>query len=414
VNILLLNTHDSGGGAAIATTRLHHGLRASGINSQILVQQKNVDDDTVLVPFTRWKRAIAELRLKLDARPLGRYKDRQKVSFSAAWLPENLASKIDAIDPDIVHLFWLGDAFFKIETLRSVRRPIVWTLHDMWPFTGGCHYDGACGKFQNACGDCPVLGSHREHDLSRQVWQRKKRSWQDVPMTIVATSNWLAAMARSSSLFGNLRIEIIPNGLDTDKYKPLDRRVAREAFDLPPDKRLVLFSAFDSTGDQRKGGQHLKVALEMLARSGRSQDIELVVLGATRRSALEHFGLPVHYLGYLKDEISQVLLYSAADVLVAPSTQENLSNTVVEALACGLPVVAFDIGGMPDMIDHQQSGYLATPFDAEDLARGLAWVIDDQARYNMLSTQARHRARERYALETVSNKYLQLYRSIVK
>ncbi|MGC2164982.1 MAG: glycosyltransferase family 4 protein [Gallionella sp.] len=410
----MLNAYDKQGGAAIATYRLHRGLLATGLNSQMLVQSKKSDDPNVLVPFMRWKRAIADFRLKLDTFPLSRYKNRQKVSFSAAWLSERLAQKIAALGPDIVHLFWLGDAFFKIETLKALRQPIVWTLHDMWPFTGGCHYDNECGRFQQSCGRCPILHSDRDNDLSRQVWHRKRKSWDAVPITVVATSKWLADRARSSSLFRDLRVEVIPNGIDTDKYKPLDKQAARAAYNLPQDKFLILFSAFGPTSDKRKGGHYLARALEILAQSGRSSDIELVILGVNRPSGAPEFGMTVHYMGCLHDEISQVLLYSAADVLAAPSMQENLSNTVMESLACGTPVVSFNIGGMPDMIDHQENGYLATPFEPDDFARGLAWVIEDRVRYNALSQQARSRAVERYKLETVANRYLALYQSILK
>jgi glycosyltransferase involved in cell wall biosynthesis len=308
----------------------------------------------------------------------------------------------------------MNSGFMKIESLKKLNKPIVWTLHDMWPFTGGCHYDDECGKFKQSCGKCPLLDSENEHDLSRLVWERKRKSWRDVPIVVVATSYWLAEMARSSSLFKDQRIEVIPNGIDTNKYQPLDKRIAREACGLPQDKHLVLISAFNVATDKRKGNQFLVPALRKMAETGWGENTELVVIGAAVPENPPDFGLKVHYMGHLYDEISQVLLYAAADVTVAPSMQENLSNTVMESLSCGTPVVAFNIGGMPDLIGHKLSGYLARPFEIDDLAAGMVWVLEDRDRRASLSLRARQTAIDKYALKTVSNQYLALFQSILE
>ncbi|GAB1232715.1 glycosyltransferase family 4 protein [Ferrigenium sp. UT4] len=414
VNLLMLNTFDNHGGAAMATYRLHRGLRAIGVDSHLLVQDKKSDDANVIGPETRLQKGIALLRPHFDALITNFYRKRQNVLFSPAVLPEKLASKVPSLKPDIVHLFWVSSGFLRIETLRKIKQPIIWTLHDMWPFTGGCHYDDECGRFRQSCGNCPVLNSEQESDLSRRVWRRKQASWEGVPIVVVATSRWLADMARSSSLFRDQRIEVIPNGLDTETYKPLDKVAARAAYNLPQDKHLVLFSAFSATSDKRKGNQFLVQALEKMSRAGWGAKTELLVVGASRPESPPDLGMNVHYMGYLHDEISQVLLYSAADVVVAPSMQENLSNAVMESLACGTPVVAFDIGGMPDMIDHQINGYLAKPFDPNDLAAGVMWVLENGERHDSLSQRARQTVLERYELKTVARRYLALYQSILK
>jgi glycosyltransferase involved in cell wall biosynthesis len=410
----MLNTFDSNGGAAIATYRLHLGLRSIGINSHLLVQDKKSDDYTVMAPVTKWQKSFAFLRPYIDGIVTKFYRNRERVLFSAAWLPENLASKINKLNPDIVHLFWVNGGFLKIDTLRKIKRPIVWTLHDMWPFTGGCHYDDECRKFQQSCGNCPALHSEQDSDLSRRIWERKKKHWEDVPIVVVATSHWLADMARSSSLFKNQRVEVIPNGIDTGIYKPMNKEAARAAYNLPQDKHLVLFSAFSATTDKRKGNQFLVQALSSMAQVEWGAKIELVIIGASKPENPPDLGLKVHYMGHLHDEISQVLLYSAADVVVAPSMQENLSNTVMESLACGTPVVAFDIGGMPDMIDHQLNGYLAKPFESDDLARGIVWVLEDKSRHEMLSQCARHTVVDRYELAAVAKQYEALYKDVLK
>lgn len=413
MNLLILNTFDNHGGAAIATYRMHRGLRSIGIGSQMLVQGKRTDDTSVSGPRGKLQRVAAMLRPSVEGMVLNSYRNRDKVIFSPAWVPDRIAAEVAAIHPDIVHLFWVNGGFLRIETIKKFNRPIVWTLHDMWPFTGGCHYDDGCGKFAQSCGSCPVLGSTDEKDLSRRVLARKQKAWADVPIVVVATSQWLADMARSSTLFRDKRIEVIPNGIDTEKYKPVDKQAARAIYNLPQDKRLVLFSAFSATSDKRKGNHFLVQALEKMRLAGWDAKTELIIVGASPPDNPPDLGMKVHYMGHLHDEISQVLLYSAADVLVAPSMQENLSNTVMESLACGTPVVAFDIGGMPDMIDHQKSGYLASSFDPTDLANGIMWVLADEERRTQLGRHARQTAMERYTLQTVAGRYLSLYQSLL-
>ena len=417
MKLVMLNTYDNVGGAGIATYRLHRGMRSIGVYSKLIVLQKGTSDPTVILPAapqTRLKRIMARFYIRKDQRITSYLQLKGNRYFSSARCPDNLVSKVNELDPDVVHLFWVNSGFMKIETLPQFKKPIVWTLHDMWPFTGGCHYDDECRKFMQSCGKCPILESGSDHDLSRQIWDRKRKSWGNVPIVVVATSHWMAEMARSSSLFKDQRIEVIPNGLDTDRYKPNDKRAAREAYGLPQDKHLVLFSAFVATSDKRKGNHFLVQALKKMALAGWGDKAELVLIGASEPDNPPDLGMKVHYMGHLHDEISQVLLYSAVDVTVAPSMQENLSNTVMESLACGTPVVAFDIGGMPDLIDHQRNGYLAKPFEPDDLAEGMKWVLANKARHATLSQFARSKVVERYALKTVANHYLSLYHNILK
>ena len=414
MKLLALNTLDQKGGAAIATYRLHCALRLIGVDSHLLVQRKNSDDGSVLGQKTKWQYVLALLRQEIECALPKLYRNRQKTIFSAAWLPEKMASKVATIRPDIIHMFWVNYGLLRIETISKFKQPVVWTLHDMWPFTGGCHYDEGCGRFQQSCGKCPILRSESERDLSRRIWERKRKSWDNVPIVVVATSHWLADMARLSSLFKDQRIEVIPNCIDTEKYKPLDKATSRAAYNLPQDKNLILFSAFSATSDKRKGNQYLVPALMKMSQVGWGRNTELVIIGASSPVNPPDWGMKVHYMGRMHDEISQVLLYSAADIVVAPSMQENLSNTVMESLACGTPVVAFNIGGMPDMIDHQMNGYLAKPFEPDDLADGIMWVLGSKNRCDALSQRARHTAVERFALKVVANRYLALYQSILK
>jgi len=413
MKILHLNTFDISGGAARAAYRIHKGLQGIGIDSKMLVQTKLSDDRTVIAPDTKVKKGLARLRPTLDSAFKKLFSGGSKTIFSPAWLPfSNIPYQIKSISPDIVNLHWICGGMLRIEDLKRINKPIIWTLHDMWAFTGGCHYSDGCERFQQDCGNCPQLNRISKNDFSRSILRRKKKSWADLDITIVAPSNWLAECAKKSSLFKDRRIEVIHNGLDLNLFKPVDKTTARRIWDLPMDRKLILFGAMSATSDHRKGFDLLYDGLKKLAVKW-SDKAELVVFGASEPESPPDFGLSVHYMGSLHDEVSLSVLYAAVDVMVAPSRQDNLPNTVVEPLACGTPVVAFDIGGMPDMIDHKLNGYLAKPFDTSDLAAGINWVLSDPERHRALSQAARKKTMEKYSLETQAKKYASLYENLL-
>lgn len=403
------------GGAARAAYRLHQGLhQRPRLTSQMLVQTKHSGRPSVIAmnKAAGIGSAKTSLRTTLDHLPLKRYKQRSGATLSVQWLPEKVADKVAQINPDVINLHWINSGFLKVDTIARFNKPVFWSLHDMWPFTGGCHYDQACNRYTATCGSCPQLGSDQAKDLSYKTWQRKSKAWKDVDLTVVALSNWLGECAAKSSLFANRPIEVIPNGLDADTYKPIDRAIARQLLGLPAHKRLVLFGALNATDDQRKGFHLLQPALKNLAHTDWKDQIEVVIFGASKPetpSASEEFGLKTHYLGTLNDDISLALAYSAADVFVLPSIQENLANTVMEALACGTPCIAFDIGGMPDMIEHERNGYLAKPYEVDDLAQGLVWVLENEQRYRQLSDRARTKVEKEFTLDVQGRRYEKLF-----
>ena len=294
--------------------------------------------------------------------------------WSLNWVPYPVGTILNHFPSDLLHFHWIGSGFIPHNVLGQVKKPVLWTLHDEWAFTGGCHYAYDCKGFTQMCGTCPQLGSKREADLSRFIWHQKHHHWRTLNLTVVTPSHWLAKRAQASALFADKRIEVIPNGIDIQQYRPIDRQVARHLLNLPADKRLILFAALSSTSDVRKGFHLLQPALNQLA-AEHSDKTELVVVGASEHANSPQMGLRTHYLGTFHDEISLALAYSAADVFVAPSLQENLPNTIMEALACGIPCVAFNIGGILDLIEHQQNGYLAEPYVPEDLAQGISWSL---------------------------------------
>ncbi|MCD4676322.1 MAG: glycosyltransferase family 4 protein [Desulfobacula sp.] len=409
---LIINSYDREGGAARAAYRLHKGLQSIGLDSQMLVQTKSSDDHTVIGPQTKIQKGFSMIRPTLDALPLQLYQKRNDVLFSPAILPNNMATKVADLDSDIINLHWVAGGFLKPKTLKHFNKPLIWTLHDMWPFTGGCHYDEGCGRYQESCGKCPILKSSKNKDLSRWIWQRKEKAWKDLDVVIVTPSYWLANCAKNSSLFRDFRVEVIPNGLDLNRFKPFDKYTSRELLLLPQDKKLVLFDAINSTSDKRKGFQYLKSTMWSLATNGWVNKAEVVIFGSSEPRNRPKFGLTTQYLGHLPGDISLALLYAAADVMVVPSIQEAFGQTASEAMACGTPVVAFRSTGLLDIVEHKQTGYLASPFDTEDLAKGIMWVLEDDERWRELSHQSIQKAEKDFDILNIAKKYVDLYKGI--
>lgn len=409
MRVLIVNTSDVEGGAARAAYRLHQALLVAGVDSKMLVLSKSSDDVTVMELQTKVQKALGKMRMTLDSLPVRRYEERTNTLFSPSWLPfSGLVDKINEINPDLVHLHWIAGGMMRIEDLAKIKPPIVWSLHDMWAFTGGCHYDDECGKFKKTCGACPVLGSNKPKDLSAKVWQRKQVSFsKNSKLTIIGLSRWLANQALESTLFKQTLVVNLPNPIDTTCFAPFDKQQARKLFNLPMDKKLVLFGAMGATSDPRKGFKELAKALEKLD----TDNTELVVFGSRQPETQQGFKHKAHYLGSLHDDVSLRLLYSAADVMVVPSLQENLSNAIMESLACGTPVVGFAIGGNSDLIEHQKTGYLAKPFDVTDLASGIYWLFN-APNYNDICQNARNKVLCEFDSGVVANKYISLYKSL--
>lgn len=413
MKVLHLNSSDRSGGAAQAAWRLHSGLLAGGVESELLVRTKSLPDGRVTTISRRPDRMVDRVRPYLDRLPVKFYRHRQTDTFSPDFIPDRVAGAVARINPDLVHLHWVAGGFLRIESLARFRAPQVWTLHDMWPFTGGCHYSGGCDRYRHQCGCCPLLGSTRERDLSRRVWSRKARSWNSAKMTVVAPSQWLGACARQSSLFANVRVEVIPNGIDTRQFRPHDRSAARRELGLPLERRLVLFGALHPDSDERKGGRECYAALERFALQNAPPPTSLLILGGMESDPPISLPFPVHRLGRQDDPELLARIYSAADVFVAPSREENLSNMVMEALACGTPVLAFAVGGMPDMIRHQETGFLARPLEIADLVAGLTWLLADGDRLRRQGKRAREQVLAAFALERIAGRYAALYQELL-
>jgi len=411
VRPILVNTYDLIGGAARAAYRLHQALRLIGLDSRLLVQRKVTDDPTVHGPTGPFAKALARARPFLDSLPLRGYPSRPPGLFSPAVLPDSLAPRIAALQGDLVHLHWVAGGFFSPAWLARAAKPVVWTLHDSWAFTGGCHVPGECTRYREACGACPTLGSARERDLSRDVFDGKRRAWARASLQVVTPSRWLRDAARSSALLREASIEVIPNPLDLSRFSPSDSGSARDALGLPRDRALLLFGGVGSLGDPNKGFALLADALARLA--PRARAVELVVAGERRPDPPPTLATPARFLGPVEGDDAMARLMAACDALVLPSRQENQPNMVVEAMACARPTIAFRAAGLPDLVEHQATGYLAEPFQTEDLARGIDWVLEDDGRRRSLGEAARARAVRDHDQEAVARRYRGLYERIL-
>ncbi len=404
----LVSTYDLKGGASRSAYRLHQGLRESGIDSQMFVQQKQSSDACVHAPRPNIPRQLAQLKPWLSEMPLRKYSQRSHTPFSTNHIPDYLDSIIDRLHQasvDIVNLHWISDGFFPLTTLSKLKVPIVWTLHDMWAMTGGCHYSGECDRYQKQCQYCPQLKSETRHDLSFQEFQHKKKIYQQLNLTIVCPSEWLKSCVQQSNLLRDFRIEVIPYGIDTEVFRPIAKDVARSLLKLPPNALLILTGSVN-INDVRKGFELLKAALEQLKSS---ENFHLVVFGEVEK-LWEDLGYPIHSLGTMNDDLMLALTYSAVDIFVAPSIQDNLPNTVLEAMACGVPTVAFNIGGMPDLIDSKITGYLAEPFDINDLVSGIKLTLEHIPE---MALRSREKAKGEFTLSRQAQDYKNLFEKLL-
>lgn len=411
MKILIVNTYDIQGGAARAAMRLHKALLKKGVNSEMLVQNKISDEHTVMGPVSKIEKLSVKIRSFLDPLPLRPYKNRSKTHFSPSGAPfSNIVDEINKREADIVHLHWINEGMIPIKDLAKIKAPIVWTLHDMWPFTGGCHYSDGCNRYQKKCGSCIVLNSSLESDLSRKIFNRKLKAYSKIEeLTIVGLSKWLNSCSESSSLFSDRNHIHLPNPINTDIFKPFNKQHARMLWDLPNDKKLILFGAMGATSDSRKGFNLLKQGLQKV----NHENVELVIFGSSTPKNDQSFGFKTHYVGRINDDVSLVTLYNAVDMMVVPSLQENLSNVIMESLSCGLPVVAFSVGGNCDMIEHKRSGYLVKPFDIDDFGNGMNWILYNTD-YEELSKNSRNKVLRSYDQNIVIQQYIDLYDKKIK
>ena len=415
MRVLIVNTAERTGGAAIAANRLLHALNRNGVEARMLVRDRKTKDHEVvnipqswaLKPKFLWERGIIWLNNGLSKRNLFQV-DIANAGTDITRMPEFQWA-------DVIHLHWVNQGFLSLDNLERILtsgKPVVVTLHDQWYFTGICHYSGDCDKYRTQCEHCPMMLKGKGADLARRVFDHKRAMYAGSNITFVGCSRWMADLARQSALTQGHIVTNIPNAIDTDVFKPMDKQEARTKHGLPMDKKLLLFGAQRIT-DKRKGFDFLVEACEHINMHHPTLpgQLEVVVLGGDAQSVKETLPLPVHTVNYLSNEAEIAQLYNAVDLFVTPSLQDNLPNTIVEAMACGVPCVGFNVGGIPEMINHKQDGYVADYCDSIDFAQGIAWCLNN-SRHAALCSSARTAALATYAESTVARRYLQLYQGL--
>ena len=437
MKVLFINTNDTSGGAARAAMRIMRGVQRCGVETQMFVKHKysNFKDVVSLYQYAPKSRFYVicdwiahKLKNQWQHLKWRSYKQTKQDVYMSDLRSTRIYGALQRMDYDIVHLHWFNMRFLDIKELKKINKPIVWTLHDSWAFCGICHYFIDCDKFQTHCGACPLLGSKRERDLAYEVFEKKMKAYKDLDLHIVTPSKWLGECAKKSALLGLFPITVIPNGIDTDLFRPLSidemksiverqgneviKRIYSESKAVNGHaKPLILFGAMNAANDRIKGFASLFSALQILDAQG--FEAHLVVFGANAQDLPMKFqNIDVTFVGYIHDSSVLTALYNIADVMVVPSLTENLSNAIMESLSCGTPVVGFDIGGNGDMIDHKRNGYLAKEKDCEDLAKGIEWCLANNAN-DVLSKNAREKVMNNFTIDIVSNQYKQLYESLV-
>jgi glycosyltransferase involved in cell wall biosynthesis len=416
INVLLINTFEKYGGAARAANRIYMGLQSIGIDSKMLVISKETCDKNVIEVSTLSKKnnlfriLLNKFNDKKIKRSWGRYKNKTNV-FVSDIEKSSLKNAIGKLNPDIFHLVWVSSGFVNFQEFKHVNKPILWTMEDCFPFTGVCHYFEQCDKYRTECGSCPILKSNKKEDLSYKVFRQKAARYKTLDLYIVSPSKWLAEKAKESKLLCNRPVYVIPNCLDTNVFSPVQKNVAKEVLKLDGTKKTILFGAIFATIDERKGFTYLESALEKLQSAFKQDEIELLIFGASNYSQKKHYFRTL-YLGQVNDDLLLKIAYSAADVMVVPSIQEAFGQTATEAISCATPVVAFDGTGLSDIVDHKVNGYLAKPFEAEDLALGMKWCLENNSNLE-LSVSARAKAVKVFDSEVVAQQYKDLYTSIL-
>jgi glycosyltransferase involved in cell wall biosynthesis len=413
-----LSSSDGVGGAAIDAQRLHKGLGRLGVASRMLVAEKSTQDENVfsIVRGRTFRRRLRRsLGSELIARQFARYSGTRPADldcFSDDRVPEPDALLEMIGSSGICHLHWVAGLLDYRSFFRSIpgNMPLVWTLHDMNPFTGGCHYTAGCDRFAAGCGACPALGSADYSDLSAAIFRRKRGAYdrlQPERVRVVAPSRWLSRKASSSLLFRRFEVTTIPYGLDTEVFQPRIRAAAREVFGIPQDMRVVMFAA-QSLNNHRKGLDLLIAALDGLSVDDK---IGLVSVGGGHIFGI--LGEKYFSLGELKGERLMSFAYSTADVFVLPSREDNLPNVLLEAMACGTPTVAFGVGGIPEIVRPGITGLLATAEDARSLRHAILAILGDDQKRESMSRESRRIALEEYRLELQAKRYLHVYEQLL-
>ena len=416
MRVLIINTSERIGGAAVASYRLMEALKSNGIKAKMLVRDKQTDQITVACLPPTWKNKFKFVWERFVIWKHNHFSKDNLFAVSIADTGVDVTSLPEFKEADVIHLAWINQGMLSLKNIQKIfdsGKPVVWTMHDMWPCTGICHHARGCEKYQSECHNCPFLyKGGGTNDLSHKVLLKKRNIYKNADVTFVACSKWLTSLAEKSVLLEGHDVINIPNPISTYVFRPEDKSVARERCHLPQDKKLILFGSV-KISDKRKGIDYLIEACQKLSKQHLEtlQQIEVVVFGNHSEQLRESLPFPVKVLNFVNDERKLKDIYNAVDVYVTPSLEENLPNMIMESMACGTPCVGFNVGGIPEMIDHQQNGYVAQYKSADDFATGIYWSIYT-ADAQELSKACVHKVVTNYSEVTVAQQYIHIYNKI--
>lgn len=413
MRVLIVNTSERTGGAAVAANRLMEALNNNGVKAKMLVREKDTDHLTVSALPKSWKlhwnflweRFRIWLSLHLQRTHL--------FEIDIANTGTDITQLREFQEADIIHLHWINQGMLSLKVIRKILKSgkrVVWTMHDIWPATAICHLTLDCRQFETQCCQCRLLpGGGSPNDLAAKIWHQKQKVLEGQHISFVACSQWLAGEAKKSALLKGQNITNIPNPIDTHIYCPTDKQKARKDLGLPSEGHIILFVSQRVT-NPNKGMQYLIDACNLLIQQypDMVDNTSVAILGGHAEEMRGKLPFQTHALGYINDEHQIVKVYNAADVFVLPSLSENLPNTIMEAMACGIPSVGFRIGGIPEEIDHQQNGYVADYRDAADLAKGIRWALDESDKEEVKKACLQKVARN-YSQQSVAKRYMEVY-----
>lgn len=416
MRVLIVNTSERIGGAAIAANRLMEALNNNGIKAKMLVRDKQTDQISVVPLDKSWFHALKFVWERFCIFVANGFHKHRLFEQDLANVGTDITNLPEFKEADVIHLHWINQGFLSLDNIRAIARsgkPMVWTMHDMWPFTGTCHYSGECDKYKVECHHCPIIYSGgSDNDISNKVFRKKECLFKEANIHFVACSRWLEGLAKESRLLVGQNICSIPNAINTHMFHPKNKKEARLKLHLPLDKRLLLFGSLKIT-DKRKGVDYLVEACRWIQEKypDISSDLAIVTMGHDGDAYKSLFSFPVYSLDYVSQERALVEVYNAVDLYVTPSLQDNLPNTIVEAMACGVPCVGFQVGGIPQMIDHLHNGYVAEYKNAQDFANGIHWALLEE-NYKSLSDWATRKAVETYSESNVAKSYINVYNNV--
>jgi len=417
LKVLIVNTSEKTGGAAVAAHRLMEALNNHGVKARMLVRDKQSDSLTVAGLSGKWRQQWYFLWERLVIFLHLHFRRQHLFEIDIANAGTDITRLKEFREADVIHLHWVNQGMLSLGGIRKILqsgKPVVWTMHDLWPATAICHLTLGCGYFKQGCHHCKYLpGGGGDNDLAARVWRRKRDLLANQDVTFVACSRWLESEARQSALLQHQKVTSIPNPIDTHVYQPADRQEARRRLQLPADKRLILFASQRAT-NVNKGMDYLIEACRQIATEEPNtvDNTAVVILGGHADELVGLLPFEAFPIGYVNDEKRIVEIYNAVDVFVLPSLSENLPNTIMEAMACGVPCIGFKVGGIPEMIDHQKNGYVARYRDAGDLAKGLRWVLNE-ADAQALSQAAVSKVKRCYSQQSVALRYTEVYNQAI-